>query len=358
MGLLEYATVTVPKLVGDYKWGGASKNPLRTEIERKGRINIEGGPYIMFRRIKGRHSDAVILNDTNMSVPLVKVDTFSTMSGDWPRMAQPIVLPHIDRDRMGSTQEVKKWIDGCVRAALSSHNIMITKRLYSGAAQNPAYYSIGSLNGSNVSGTSSGLVNGALRFQTPVAQAAAAITYLNETRVEDFSAAGSYGINNWHNQWAQHSGIGVDFIHAARECKATADEFDESGDGISIGILSTQDWVNLGDEIMTYPGAGGFPSIQYTVDDLEKGRAYPAITMAAGIRFYPNRYMAVSGVTEPCYLLNADGIEFWVHAGMDGKVGKFVDLWDPMGIDCDVAKIRWSAQYAVTNLPMQGCISQ
>lgn len=357
MALLEYANLTIPQLVKKYVPSFENRDPLFKRMRQANKIVRSGGTQVRIRRVKGRHSDAVEINGTNIVVPLNKIETFSIMTGDWSKLIKPIILPHVDRDRLSDKAEIKRWVDQCTRAALGAHFIELLRRLYTGTASNAAYNAIGSFNGSNTSGTASGLVNGALRFQTPTAQASAAITYLNETRVEDTT----YYTNNWFNQFKAHTGIGTDFLKTVEEIKITADSYamEDDNQGISLGALSIADHVKLGEEVRTYPGGGGVSAITYTLDDIEKGRAHPTVHIAGGIHYYSNRWMTASSpATESCFLFNPTGIEYWVNANNDHRVTKITDHLETSNQDADVGYIVCEIQVAVPELLLQGATSQ
>jgi hypothetical protein len=356
MPLLDYANLTIPDLVKKYNFSFENRDPLISRIRAKNKVIRSGGTQVRIRRVKGGHSQPVEINATNIEVPLVKIDSFGVMTADWSKMIKPIILPHLDRDRLGSKDEVKRWVDNCTKAALTSHYIAMARRLYTGAGAG-YYLALGSLNGNSVNGTVTGLANGALRFQTPANQVIAAITYLNDLRTADIVNF----TDNWHNQWGQHTGFGVDFLRTVEEVKATADCYTETenDDGISIGVLSIQDFVALGEEVRTY-GGGGMSTIAYSVDDIKSGKAHPSVQMAAGIQFFPNRWMtdALTGQTDACYLLNPNGIEYWVNAGNDHRVTKITDRLETSNYDADVGFIIVEVQFAVPNLLVQGCVCQ
>jgi len=356
MALLDYANLVAPEFAKAYSITAATKNMFINELVTKRRVIRTGAPKIIIRRVVGRHSDAMRVTGTRLSVPLEKVSTFDTVEADWPHMIQPIILPHPDKWRLGSKDEVKRWVDASVKAAAMSHNIEVMRRAFQGTCPNTDYYCIASFNGGDTNGTTLGLENGAVIFDTPANQVIGALTYLGAARAQDTT----YGINNWYNQYQQHAGIGVNFMQAVAKVKAYADEHDnadELGAGISMGALSVDDWVSLGDELAMYPGGFG-PALHYTVDDLEKGKAYPAIYVARGVKFFPSRWMTVSGVTEPCYLFNPNAIEVWVHQGQDGKVGRFINFEETMGLLADVAFVKYSLQFVVTSPTGIGGVSQ
>lgn len=366
-GLLEYTTLTLPKLVPEYTRSFENRDPLLGELRRRNKRNLGGGTNVRLRRIKGRVSDVVELSGTNFTIPRTAVsEAFSVMTADWGRLGFSITFPHLDRDRLPTPQERKAWVNERTKAAMMAYMMALRIRIYTGAlyGSNPAFAAIGTLNGSTgVTGTKTGLENGALKFQTPADQATGATTYLSETRVWDET----YYTNNWANQYIAHNGIGVDFLATVEEIKATADDYlgeDESGGGISIGVLSIANKRKLNEEIRLY-GTAGMSAIHYTVDDVKKGNILPDVTMASGVRYYANRWMQtaaradnMNGPTEPCLLINPDYVEWWVNAGLDAKVGKVVDLSDITGELIDACNVQSEIQLALPSLIVHGCTSR
>ena len=354
MALLEYATRTVPDVVKKAKIAFYNRDPFLKFLQTRGQVKRSGGTHVRIVRIKSGHSDIAQIDSTNLSVPLNKKETLSAMTGDWAKFIKPIILPHFDRDRMSSRDEVKRWIQDMTQAALQSMKNDLLRQLYIGNVS--VLSGLGTLNG-NISGlTSSGFENGALRFQTPTDQATAAVAYLNETRVEDTTDF----TDNWYNQFVAHNGIGTDFLKTVEEIKITADTYAEDEEGISLGVLSIQDHVSLGEELRTYPGSGGVSSIHYSVDDIEKGRGHPTVHVAGGIQYYSNRWMSAAaiGSTEPCYLLNPSGAEYWVNASNDFRTTRFTDHLETSNQDADVGYIILEVQIALNNLLVNGCTSQ
>lgn len=362
MALLEYADLTVPDLVKKSVVSFYSSDPLLRMLQGKQRVKRSGGTQVRFKRIKGGHSDVTEINDFNMSVPLVRYETYSTMTGDWTRYIKPIILPHVTRDRLPTPGEKAQWLREESDAAMMSLKNDVMQQIYIGDVT--SLQGLGSLNGNNTSGTSNGFGNGAVRFQTPTAQAAAAVTYLNETRVEDTA---NY-LNNWYNQYqAMATGIGTDFLVNAEEVKLTADTYADDGSGIALGCLSIADHVQLAEEVRSYPGGSANASaLTYTVDDLEKGKAHPTVHIVNGVQYYSNRWMTNTrmqrglggaGRTQHCYLLNPQGIEYWVNANNDFRVTKFSDHLEVSNTDADVGYIILEIQFAVSNLLIQGAVS-
>lgn len=356
MALLEYLNLTIPDLVKNYVPSFENRDPLLKQMRATGQVRRAGGSQVRIRRVKGRHSDAVRIDGSNITVPLNKVDTFSYMTADWGKIIIPIILPHTDRDRLNSKDEIKRWSSETVKAALGAHYIYLSRRLYTGAVNNSAYRVFGSLNGQSSNGVISGFTRGALEFLTPAAQAAAAHQYLNEARTQDTT----WYTDNWFNQYGQHGGIGTDLLETVETIKLTADTYAMDGQGISIGALSIADHVLLGKEVRTYPGAGGVSAISYTLDDVEKGRTHPTIHIAGGVHYYSNRWINDTdmGMTQPVLLLNPAGCEYWVNAGNDHRMTKFTDHLETSNQDADVAYCVIECQFAVPNLLINGCASQ
>tara|TARA_R110000824_G_scaffold199734_6_gene383712 strand:+ start:3055 stop:4119 length:1065 start_codon:yes stop_codon:yes gene_type:complete len=351
MGLLEYATRTVPDVVKKAKASFYNRDPFLARLQSRQRVKRSGGTNVRVVRIKSGHSDVVEINATNLSVPLAKKETLSSMSGDWAKFIKPIILPHIDRDRMSSQADVKMWLQDMTTAAMLGLKNQACRQIYLGTES--ALAGLGTLNGTVTGLSSSGFENGALRFQTPVLQAAAGVTYLNETRVNDTTSFE----NNWFNQYADHGGLGTSFLKSAEEVKITADSYAEDEEGISLGVLAIADHVALGEEVRSYPGGSNASAITYTIDDLNKGRAHPTIHVAGGIQYYSNRWMSAHTEIEPCYLLNPNGCEWWVNAGNDFRTTKFTDHLETSNQDADVGYIILEVQLAVPNLLVNGCMS-
>lgn len=355
MGLLEYANRVVPDQVKKSIPGFYDSDPLFESLRKKNKVKRSGGSQVRFLRIISGHSDASEIDGTNISVDLTKRDTTSVMTGDWAKYIKPVILPHVDADRMQSAEDKARLVRDTTDAAMMSMLLDVKQRAYIGDRTGKAgFLGLGTLHGSRTNGTKSGFENGAIRFESPTAQAAAAIAYLNETRVEDTAAF----MNNWYNQYAQHGGIGVDALENIEVVKATADSFSEDSEGISIGIAGITEMTGLSAEIRSYPGGGGQSAVIYNAADLAAGKVFKQVTMAAGIRFYANRWMTAArmGVTGAIYLLNPSGIEWWVNANNDFRVTKFRDFLETTGQDADVGFIVLEAQLAAPNLLIQGAV--
>jgi hypothetical protein len=356
MALLEYANYTVPDLVKKSIVSFFNRDPMLKDLTTRNRVRRSGGTNVRTTRIKGKHSDITEINASNISVPLTKYETTSTLTGDWTKYIKPIILPHIDRDRMQSREDLKRFVKDNTDAAMMSFHIDFMRQIYMGSV--PQLTGLGSLNGYKTGLTSTGFENGAIRFQSPTAQAASGLSYLGQTRVQDTVNF----VDNYFNQFKEHTGIGTDFLKNAEEVKITADTYAQDEEGISLGILSIADHVKLGEEVRTYPGTAGVTAaITYTVDDLEKGKAHPTVYVANGVRYYANRWMSDAGInlgvvasTEHVYLLNPNGLEFWVNANNDFRTTKFTDHLETSNFDADVAYIVLESQFCVPNLLVQG----
>ena len=346
MSMLEYLNLTVPDVVKKKVVSFENNDPLFAKLRSSGKVKRQGGSQVRINRVKSGHSDHVEINAVNIEIPLVKKPTVNAMTGDWARYAKPIIIPHLDINRMQSKEQKKDYVDTMTSAALGSFENSAMRRIYTGALNGMP--GLGTLNGGNTSGTSSGFANGALQFLVPGSQSG---TYLNETRVVDTTNFE----DNWFNQYVAHNGIGTDFLQTAAEIKITADGYsDKAGSGISMGVCSITEHVAIDDEVRAY---GGGTAIHYTPADLDKGLAHRVLVKAGGIEYYSNRFITASaiGKTEPVYLLNPDFIAWWVNADADFMVTKFTDHLEHGNQDADVAFIITECQFAVENLLVQGC---
>jgi hypothetical protein len=340
MGLLEYANRTVPDVVQKAVQSAQNNDPLLKELRSKNKVIRSGGTHVRIVRAKSRHSDIVEINGSNMAIPLNKIETLSSMTGDWARYAKPIIIPHIDRNRMSDKSEVKRMISDISTAAVTTAMNRVLKQIYIG--NSTTLTGLGSLNGNKTGLTSSGFQNGALQFVIPASQTG---TYLNETRTVDTANDD----NNWYNQGVQHGGLGTNSLKFFEQAKITADTYAMMG-VVNMGILSIADHVSVGDEVKATGSAA--QGLHYTVEDIDKGRSVPTVWVVNGIRLYANRYMSTANMTPTVgavYLLNTDTVEYWVNANEDWKVSEFKDLLQ-YGNDADVAVMTAETQIAVTNL--------
>jgi len=359
MALLEYATLTVPDVVKKSVVSFYNRDPLLKALQSRMQVKRSGGTQVRVVRVKSGHSDVTEINATNITVPLAKRETLSAMTGDWAKYIKPIILPHVDRDRMSSKEEVKRFVQDESQAAMQSLKNDVVRQLYIGNVSTLS--GLGTLNGVKGTGTSSGFTNGALMFNTPAAQAASARTYLNETRVNDTTNF----VDNWFNQYQAGATPGVDFLTKAEELKITADTYADDEEGISLAVLSIADHVLIGDEIRTV-GSGAGPQLMYTVGDLTSGKSHPTVHMVNGVQYHANRWMTDAGMADAAgtslvngvYFLNPNTIEYWINANNDFRVTKFSDHLETSNVDADVGYIILEAQFAVTNLMANGCSSE
>ena len=357
MALLEYATLTVPDVVKKSVVSFYNRDPLLKALQARMQVKRSGGSQVRVVRVKSGHSDVVEINETNLSVPLAKRETLSAMTGDWAKYIKPIILPHIDRDRMSSKEEVKRFVQDESNAAMQALRNDVTRQIYLGNVSN--LLGLASLNGARISGTASGFANGALQFQSPAAQATEGLTYLNETRVNDVTNF----VDNWFNQF-ETATMGTNFLSAAEKLKITADTFAEDEEGISLGVLGIADHVSLGDEVRT-TGVSSGPQLMYTVGDITSGKANPTVHIVNGVQYHANRWMTAGSVvgsgggavTNPVYLMNPNTIQYWVNANNDFRVTKFSDHLETSNVDADVGYIILEVQLAVTNPMANGAIA-
>jgi len=357
MALLEYATMTVPDVVAKSVLSFYNKDPLFKRMRDRNKIQRSGGERVRIIRVKSGHSDVVQIDESNMSVPLNKKETLSQLEGDWARYIKPLIIPHFDQNRMTSKEEKKRYIDTMVKAAMTSLKNDFQRRLYVGNITK--LRGLGTFNGNITDGTSLGFERGALQFVVPGSQTTA---YLGESRNQDTTNE----VDHWYNQYAEHTGIGTDFLPTAETIKITADTFAEDDEeGISMGLLGIADHVALSDEVRSYPG-GGASALQYSVSDIESGKAHPTVYIANGVQYYSNRWinptvassnMAGVASLEHAFFFNPNTVEWWVNAGADFQVTPFKDHLETSNQDADVAYIICEVQAAVTNLMANGCTS-
>jgi len=367
MALLEYLNHTVPDVIPKSVKSFFYRDPLMEAALKRNRVIRHGGSQVRFKRIKSGHSDISEINAANLSVSLAKRETFDTMTGDWGRYIKPIVLPHIDLDRMQSKEMKKRFIKETVDAVIVSYRNAFCRRIYLGnnatVSGRDAMAMIGSLNGGlsatpGNNGTANGFVNGGLEFDTPATQNTAGNTYMNLARRNDTV----YDEDNWYNQCVLNTGIGTDFLDAAEEIKMRADSYAEDDEGITLGILGHAEHVALGQEIRSVSATTGI-GLVYTPADLEKGRGHKVIHIAGGITYHSNRYLtaanlAVNGggpISDAAYLLNANGVEIWFNAGNDFRLTPFIDMLETSNHDADVAKCILETQFVLRELLVHGC---
>jgi hypothetical protein len=351
MGLLEFANFTVPDVVKKSIPSFYSQNPLLDAMRKRNKVIRSGGTNVRVPRIKSGHSDISELNGTNLEIPLAKKETFDFIFGDWARFVKPIILPHIDRDRMQSNEDKKRWVQDTTMAVMQSFQNSVARQMFVGDVS--ALSGFGTLNGYVTGLTASGFENGALIFDAPASQAN---SYMNLARNEDTVN----DENNWYNQFGEHTGLtSGDYLTKAEEVKMTADSYAEDSEGISIGLTSIANHIKIGDAIRTY---GTMSGLMYRPEDLERGLAQKTIHVINGVKYYNSRFITdgrlTSGTnTEHVYLLNPNGIQYYVNANNDFRVTKFTDHTMHGNMDADVAYVFLESQLAVHQILIQGCLS-
>ena len=354
MALLEYANFTVPDVVKKSIPSFYSQNPLLEAMRKRNKVIRSGGTNVQVPRIMSGHSDISELNGTNLEIPLAKKETFDYIFGDWARFVKPIILPHIDRDRMQSNEDKKRWVQDTTTAVMQSFQNSVARQMFVGDVANLSGF--GTLNGFQTGGTSNGFTNGALSFTTPTAQSTAGTLYMNLARTEDTVD----DQNNWYNQYAAHTGFAGTYLSVAEELKMTADSFAEDSEGVSIGMTSIANHVEIGDAIRTYGGT--MTGLMYRPEDLEKGFAQKTIHIINGVKYYNSRFMndgriSVAG-NEYVYLLNPNGISYYVNANNDFRVTKFTSHLEHGNMDADVGYVFLETQLAVHQILIQACTSK
>ncbi len=141
----------------------------------------------------------------------------------------------------------------------------------------------------------------------------------------------------------------------------TADSYAQDSEGISIGLTSIENHIAIGDAIRTY---GTMSGLMYRPEDLERGMAQKTIHVINGVKYYNSRFINDdrvdqngSGDTGFVYLLNPNGIQYYVNANNDFRVTKFTDHTMHGNMDADVAYVFLESQLAVHQLLIQGCLS-
>lgn len=357
MGLLEFANFTVADVVKKSIPSFYSQNPLLEAMRKRNKVIRSGGTNVRVPRIKSGHSDISELNGTNLEIPLAKKETFDFIFGDWARFVKPIILPHIDRDRMQSNEDKKRWVQDTTTAVMQSFQNSVARQMFVGDVGTLSGF--GTLNGFQTGLTSSGFENGALRFQSPAAQQASGLAYMNLGRKVDTID----DQDNWYNQFEEHDGFGGTFLTQAEAVKMTADSYAQDNEGISIGLTSIPNHIAIGDAIRTY---GTMSGLMYRPEDLERGMAQKTIHVINGVKYYNSRFMTDDRIdpttpgavpTNFVYLLNPNGIQYYVNANNDFRVTKFTDHTMHGNMDADVGYVFLESQLAVHQLLIQGCLA-
>ena len=219
---------------------------------------------------------------------------------------------------------------------------------------------LGTLNGGKTGLSSSGFESGALQFLLPSAQTG---TYMNLSRNVDPNDE-----DNWYNQFKEHTGFTTDYMKTAEELKITADSYADDSEGISIAVTSITNHVAIGDALRVY---GTHQGIMYRPEDLESGKAHKTVYVINGVQYFSNRFMTNARLTTAnaggvggtpdlsgyVYLLNPNGIQYYVNGGNDFRVTKFTDHTMHGNMDADVAFVFLEVQLAVQNPLIQACTS-
>ncbi len=361
MGLLEFANFTVPDVVKKSTPSFYAKDPLLEALRSRNKVIRSGGTNVRVPRIKSGHSDITQINGTSLEIPLSKKETFDFAFGDWARMVKPIILPHIDRDRMQSNADKKRWVNDTTSAVMQSFHNQVSRQIYVGDVA--ALAGLGTLNGGKTGLSSSGFESGALQFKatgpasTDFAQTG---TYMNLARARDFTN----DEDNYYNQFKEHTGFNSNYLEIVEELKITADSYAEDGEGISIAVCSIPAHVAIGKALRGVGGQNG-GGLTYRPEDLEAGKAHKVIHVGGGVKYFSQRFMtdarmiaagAPSGGTgDFVYLLNPNGIQYYVNANNDFRVSKFTDHTMHGNMDADVAYVFLEVQLAVHNLLIQAC---
>ena len=362
MALLEYANRTVPQLMKKSVHSFYASDPLLKKLLDANQVKRTGGSSIKLVRIKSGHSDLTEISTSNISVPLVKKETFGSLTGDFGRYIKPMIIPHVDRDRAASPEEAKRLVQDTVAAVMTDAKNRVMRQVYIG--NESGLKALGSLNGGYntaagfTTGTSTGLERGAIEFRSPTDQETAGTSYLGQARLYDETN----DEDNWHNQWAE-AVIGTNFIEQMEAVKLLADSYAEDADGITLGVCSNADLVAIGAEARAYPGGSSAGAIVYTTADIEAGKVHRTLKIVNGVEFYGNRWASdtnmgfAADMGDGVYLLNPHGVEWWVNSQNNFRTTSFYDGLQTSNVDADIAYCILEVQLVVTNLMIQGATS-
>ncbi len=155
-----------------------------------------------------------------------------------------------------------------------------------------------------------------------------------------------------------------DYLKLASKMRRTVKK--HTGIPISIGIAKTKtlakiaNHVAIGDAIRTY---GTMSGLMYRPEDLDAGKAHKTVHVINGVKYFSNRFMTDARLTAAgntgdsdfVYLLNPNGIQYWVNANNDFRVTKFTDHTMHGNMDADVAYGFLEVQFCVNNPLIQAC---
>lgn len=368
--VLDYFARVTPYVIKQAIMSFYSNDPLFKHLLAGRKMKLQGGSEVRVPRIVGGHSDATEINLSNFKVDFKAESVLDYGAYDWGMYVTPLVVPHINKWRANSPADYQMLVKDTVLAATTNFRQQVQKHLYLGntvQANGQRFTKLGTLNGTITGLGAKGLENGAIRFQSPSAQTAASVSYLGMTRNFD---TGRRNTNNWINWWAQHNGVSVDFFEAVEKVKSYIGAFsedDDAGTGVTIGLCGTNTWNKISRAARIYPGTGTQAQVVLSLKELASGKGVPRITQAAGVTFYPVRWMdtdlygfaaAASLPTEACYLIDPQAIGWYINQNMDFAMSPWRNMKETQGLYADVAMIELQAQLVVENILRVGAVSR
>ncbi len=341
MALLDFANMTVPKLLAKQVSTFYDHDALLSKIKAAGKMDLNGGSKIQITLVTQRGSDATQVTPTNLAVPLTRVPVTELIEFNYGRILIPVILPHLDLNRLDQSGR-RALVKITTEAVMTFHKMCLMRRIYSGETltNNPAYKMIGTLNGFKTDGTQLGLSNGAIQFATPASQTG---SYLTKTRVRDTT----FYTNQWFNQGQAFTGI-TDMVKTIKNVANLCNLFSPTdSDKVSLIVCSTDTQQDL-DNALMFSGGAGMPNIVYTAADAAAGRVLAPITQVAGIPVQSSRWFldaSYTGMVNPMLLLNPRTLQYNSNGGRDFKLGKFVNMLETNMVDADVAVCEAEVQF-------------
>ena len=336
--ILAYHARTTPLVIKQAFKSAVMANPIYEKMYNAGKMKALTGTNVQVPFINARHSNASEISaGTNWQANGRWAPITSTMSFDWGQYAQPLVLPQENEWRVQDASDWKAIVGDVTSTTVALmmrdiFNHILLGEVAAGSSRINQFSRIGTLNG-NMSGLSSaGLTSGALQFAAPAAQTG---TYMNRTRTVDTLDA----INNWYNQYAEHSGIGADFFKKVEQIRLLSQFFSEPGGagkakntGITTGMVPLSMLTSISEALRTLPGTGT-PQLMVTLSELEAGKGVPGVYAAGGVTFVGDflwdlwgAHAGLDPADEPVILLDPSAMGFYIQKGHDFSVGPLTDM--------------------------------
>lgn len=366
--ILGYHRVATPHVIKKSFRSIVEANPVLEKIYKAGKMQALSGTKVQIPFINARHSNAgPVDGGSNWTVNTKFAPIYNKGEFDWSQYAAPAVIVQESewraQDPSDFTTEVNETHAVVVSLLMRDMlNHILLGQVNNGSSTFNQFPRVGTLNGTKTALLSTGLTEGALKR---TAMASQTTSYLGRTRNYDTAD----GVNNWFSNYAQHSGLTVDFFKKVNEIKLRSRYFANPGglakpsQGISLGICPLSMLASISEAATLYPGTGN-SMVVLTPADLKKGEAVPNVYVINGVE-YVGDYMwdfngASSGLDpadEPCYLLDPAALAFWLQKGHDFNVGPMNDM-SPMGQYLYLSFIFVSMQFAVTNPMACGLVTK